>query len=155
MYNRVIYYDNSVRYPKPPNSINSIILLILSLHIVTLASIGDGNFAIFINININVTIATKRKHQLHHFHNTKTLAPKLILKLFHTYFRTCDTFSKRLTFKYPYANLPDTFLDLLWNRTLSAISAPSLFNHLPFNTAIYSWPILLHGHSCHWYLSKL
>ena len=23
------------------------------------------------------------------------------------------------------------------------------------HTAIHSWPILHHGHSCHWYLSKL
>ena len=38
---------------------------------------------------------------------------------------------QRITLKYPYANLPDTFPDLLWNHTVSAVTALSLFNHLP------------------------
>ena len=63
------------------------------------------------------------------------IAPKYLLHLnciiTFTYFRTCDTFGSRFTFKISLRQLPDTLPDLLRRRTLSTVSAQVLYNRIP------------------------
>jgi len=63
------------------------------------------------------------------------IAPKYLLHLNYiitfTYFRTCDTFGSRFTFKISLRQLPDTLPDLLRRRTLSTVSAQVLYNRIP------------------------
>jgi len=112
-----------------------------SLHIVTLASISYGQVA--------VTIFIAPKHLLHQ--NYIITLSYLLLHL--RYFRS--TVSTRITVGISLRQPPILF------RILSRITrvrrrkrANPIQPHTN-HTAIHSWPILLHGHSCHWYLSKL
>ena len=88
----------------------------------------------------------------HHFHSTKTLAtPKLYNNSFILTFALAILSAHALRLKISLRQSPILFRILSRITRVRRRKRASHTNH----TAIHSWPILLHGHSCHWYLSKL
>ena len=63
-----------------------------------------------------------------------------------------------LRLKYPYANRPHSSGYSPGSLTAPDPKCRKRASHIQphtNHTAIHSWPILLNGHSCHWYLSEL
>ena len=112
-----------------------------SLHIVTLASIGYGQVAVAIFIT-SKTFATPKL-----YNNSFILTFALAILSVHV--------STRITVKISPRQPPILFRILSRITRVRRRKRASPIQPHTNHTAVHGWPMLLHGHSCHWYLSKL